>query len=145
MIEFTKFSENLTTRIQVPCQHTYLKKRFIKKSMIVGFWDKRRNISGMANFVNCSRTALVKVYDAKEDGTFKNQWLGKLRAINARGEWRLEKCVWANRLATVEPVTAQINQRDTKSTSSMTIQRTLLRMGLRSSRLANAHMLTAVH
>ncbi|GBM47485.1 hypothetical protein AVEN_153697-1 [Araneus ventricosus] len=62
-----------------------------------------------------------------------------------RGERRLRRCVRANRCATVEQLTAQMNQGATKSVSSTTVQRTLLRMGLRSRLLVNAPMLTAVH
>ncbi|GBM46676.1 hypothetical protein AVEN_261055-1 [Araneus ventricosus] len=42
-------------------------------------------------------------------------------------------------------MTAQMNQGAIKSVSSTTVQQTLLRMGLRSRRLVNAPMLTAVH
>ncbi len=42
-------------------------------------------------------------------------------------------------------LTTQMNQGVTNSVSSTTVQRTLLRMGLRSRRLVNAPMLTAVH
>ncbi|GBM02423.1 hypothetical protein AVEN_76475-1 [Araneus ventricosus] len=66
------------------------------------------------------------------------------RAIDDRGERRLWRCVRANRHATVEQLTAQMNQGATKSVSSTTVQRTLLRMGLRSRRLVNAPMLIAV-
>ncbi|GBM97248.1 hypothetical protein AVEN_254932-1 [Araneus ventricosus] len=42
-------------------------------------------------------------------------------------------------------LTVQMNRGTTKSVSSATVRRTLLRMGLRSRRLVNAPMLTAVH
>ncbi|GIX77121.1 transposable element Tcb1 transposase [Caerostris darwini] len=51
----------------------------------------------------------------------------------------------AHRHATVEQLTAQMNQGATKSVSPTTVQRTLLRMGLCSRRLVNAPMLTTVH
>ncbi|GBM41431.1 hypothetical protein AVEN_129625-1 [Araneus ventricosus] len=70
---------------------------------------------------------------------------GAPRAIDDRGERRLRRCVRANRRATVEQLTAQMNQGATKSASSTTVQRTLLRMGLRNRRLVNAPMLTVVH
>ncbi|GBN65267.1 hypothetical protein AVEN_200998-1 [Araneus ventricosus] len=69
---------------------------------------------------------------------------GAPRAIDYRGERRLRRCVRANRRATVEQLTVQMNQEATKSVCSTTVQRTLLRMGLRSRRLVNAPMLTAV-
>lgn len=51
----------------------------------------------------------------------------------------------ANIRATVEQLTAQMNQGATNSVSQTTVQRTLLRLGLRSRRLVHASMLTAVH
>ncbi|GBO41885.1 hypothetical protein AVEN_180689-1, partial [Araneus ventricosus] len=91
-------------------------------------------ISETANFVNCSRAAVVKVYRAWKYGTIQNQRRGTCdapRAIDDRGERRLRRCVRANRRATVEQLTAQMDQAATKSVSSTTVQRTLLRMGLR--------------
>ncbi|GFU90017.1 transposable element Tcb1 transposase [Trichonephila clavipes] len=70
---------------------------------------------------------------------------GAPRAIDDRGERRLRRCVRADRRATVEQLIAKMNQGATKSVSQTTIQRTLLRLGLRSRRLVRAHMLTAVH
>ncbi|GIY57998.1 transposable element Tcb1 transposase [Caerostris darwini] len=120
----------------------------VQKDMIIGFRAKGGSISETANFVNCSRTAVVKVYRAWQNATIQNQRRGTCgapRAIDDRGERRLRRCVRANRRATVEQLTAQMNQGTTKSVSSTTVQRTLLRMGLRSRRLVNAPMLTAVH
>ncbi|GBM97306.1 hypothetical protein AVEN_27072-1 [Araneus ventricosus] len=105
----------------------------IQKGMIIGFRAKGGSISEMANFVNCSRAAVVKVYRALQYGTIQNQRRGTCRApraIDDRGERRLRRCVRANRRATVEQLTAQMNRRATKSVSSTTVQRTLLRMGL---------------
>ncbi|GFU67693.1 transposable element Tcb1 transposase [Trichonephila clavipes] len=101
-----------------------------------------------AEFVNCSRAAVVKVYRAWQNGTVQNQRRGKCgapRAIDDRGERRLRRCVRADRRATVEQLTPKMNQGATKSVSQTTIQRTLLRLGLRSRRLVRAPMLTAVH
>ncbi|GFW19190.1 transposable element Tcb1 transposase [Trichonephila clavipes] len=55
------------------------------------------------------------------------------------------RCVRADRRATVEQLTTKMNQGATKSVSQTTIQRTLLRLGLRSRRLVRAPMLTAAH
>ncbi|GBM09082.1 hypothetical protein AVEN_27188-1 [Araneus ventricosus] len=120
----------------------------VQKGMIIGFRAKGGSISETANFVNCSRVAVVKVYRAWQYGTIQNQRRGTCsvpRAIDDRGERRLRRCVRANRRATVEQLTAQMNQGVTKSVPSTTVQRTLLRMSLRSRRLVNAPMLTAVH
>ncbi|GBN29442.1 hypothetical protein AVEN_81884-1 [Araneus ventricosus] len=120
----------------------------VQKGMIIGFRVKGGSISEKANLVNCSRAAVVKVYRAWQYGTIQNQRRGTCgapRAIDDRGERRLRRCVRANRRATVEQLTAQMNQGATKSVSSTTVQRTLLRMGLRSRRLVNAPMLAPVH
>ncbi|GBO16109.1 hypothetical protein AVEN_19151-1 [Araneus ventricosus] len=120
----------------------------VQKGMIIGFRAKGGSISETANFLNFSRAAVVKIYRAWQYGTIQNQRRGTCgapRPIDGRGERRLRRCVRANRLATVEQLTAQMNQGATKSVSSTTVQRTLLRIGLRSRRLVNAPMLTAVH
>ena len=120
----------------------------IQKGMIIGFRAKGGSISETANFVNCSRAAVVKVFRAWQNGTIQNQRRGKCgapRAIDGRGERRLRRCVLKNRRATVEQLTAQMNQGATKTVSTTTVQRTLLRMGLLSRRLVKAPMLTAVH
>ncbi|GBM02180.1 hypothetical protein AVEN_190600-1 [Araneus ventricosus] len=106
----------------------------VQKGMIIGFRAKGGSISETANFVNYSRAAVVKVNRAWQYGTIQNQrraTCGTPRAIDDRGERRLRRCVRANRRATVEQLTAQINQGATKSVSSTTVQRMLLRMGLR--------------
>ncbi|GBM82646.1 hypothetical protein AVEN_184345-1 [Araneus ventricosus] len=77
----------------------------VQKSMIIGFRAKGGSISETANFVNCSRAAVVKVYRAWQYGTIQNQRRGTCgapRAIDGRGERRLRRCVRANRRATVE-------------------------------------------
>ncbi|GBM27482.1 hypothetical protein AVEN_205269-1 [Araneus ventricosus] len=110
----------------------------VQKGMIIGFRAKGGSISETANFVNCSRAAVVKVYRPWQYGTIQNQRRGTYgapRAIDDRGERRLRRCIRANRRATVEQLTAQMNQWATKSVSSTTVQRTLLRMGLPSRRL----------
>ncbi|GBM26285.1 hypothetical protein AVEN_66523-1 [Araneus ventricosus] len=98
----------------------------VEKGMIIGFRAKGGSISETANFVNCSRAALVIVYRAWQYGTIQNQRRGTCgapRAIEGRGERRLRRCVLTNRRATVEQLTAQMNQGATKSVSSTTVQR----------------------
>ncbi|GBN91177.1 hypothetical protein AVEN_149591-1 [Araneus ventricosus] len=109
----------------------------VQNGMIIGFRTKGGSISETANFVNCSRAAVEKVYRAWQCGTIQNQWRGTCgapRTVDDRGKRRLRRCVRANRHATVEQLTAQMNQGATKSMSSTTIQRTLLHT-LRSRRL----------
>ncbi|GBN57804.1 hypothetical protein AVEN_94624-1, partial [Araneus ventricosus] len=91
--------------------------------MIIGFRAKGGSISETANFVNCSRAAVVKVYRAWQYGTIQNQRRGTCgapRAIDDRGERRLRRCVRVNRRTTVEQLTAHMNQGATKSVSSTT-------------------------
>ncbi|GBL75225.1 hypothetical protein AVEN_194459-1 [Araneus ventricosus] len=96
----------------------------VQKGMIIGFRAKGGSISETANFVNCSRAAVVKVYCAWQYGTIQNQRRGTCGAPWAiDGERRLWRCVRANRRATVEQLTAQMNQGATKSVSSTTVQR----------------------
>ncbi|GBN13624.1 hypothetical protein AVEN_141347-1 [Araneus ventricosus] len=108
--------------------------------MITGFRAKGGSISETTNFVNCSRAAVVKLYRAWQYGTIQNQRrvaCGAPRAIDDRGERRLRRCIRANKRATVEPLSAQMNQGATKSVSSTTVQQTLLGMDLLSRRLVN--------
>ncbi|GBL86576.1 hypothetical protein AVEN_194831-1 [Araneus ventricosus] len=96
----------------------------VQKGMIIGFRAKGGSIPETANFVNCSRAAVVKVYRAWQYGTIQNQRRGTCgapRAIDDRGERRLRRCVRANRRATVEQLTAQMNQGATKSVSSSSV------------------------
>ncbi|XP_071043049.1 uncharacterized protein [Parasteatoda tepidariorum] len=110
----------------------------VQEGMIIGFRAKGGSISETANFVNCSRAAVVKVYHAWQNGITQNQRRGTCgapRTIDDRGERRLRRCVRVNRRATVEQLSAQMNQGATKSVSTTTVQRKLLRMSLRSRRL----------
>ncbi|XP_071036417.1 uncharacterized protein [Parasteatoda tepidariorum] len=111
-----------------------------QKGMIIDFMAKGGSISETANFVNCLRAAVVKVYRAWQNDTIQNQRGGTCapRAIEDIGERRQRRCVRVNRRATIEQLTTQMNQGATKSVSSTTVQRTLLRMGLCSRRLVNA-------
>ncbi|XP_055944468.1 uncharacterized protein LOC129975430 [Argiope bruennichi] len=105
-----------------------------QKGMIIVFRVKSGSISETANFVNCSLAAVVKVYCAGQNDTVQNQRQGKCgapQAIEGRGERRLRRCVRANRCATIEQLTTQMNQRATNSVTTMTVQKTLLHMGLR--------------
>ncbi|GBO15056.1 hypothetical protein AVEN_233657-1 [Araneus ventricosus] len=93
-------------------------------------------------------TNIAKTQNCLASYTIQNQRRGTCgapRAIDDGDERRLWRCVRANRRATVEQLTAQMNQGATKSVSSTKVQRTLLRMGLRSRHLVNAPTLTAVH
>ena len=120
----------------------------VQNSMIIGFRAKGWSISEMANFVNCLCVAMIKVYHAWQNGTIQYQQHGKCgapRVIDDRGELQLRRCVRANRRATVEQLTTQMNQEATNSVSPMTVQWTLLHMGLCNTRLVDAPMLSAVH
>ncbi|GFV38073.1 uncharacterized protein TNCV_1410501 [Trichonephila clavipes] len=89
----------------------------VQKGMIIGFRAKGGSISETAEFVNCSRATVVKVYRAWQNGTVQNQRRGKCgapRAIDDRGERRLRRCVRADRRATVEQLTTKMNQGATK-------------------------------
>ncbi|GFW53694.1 transposable element Tcb1 transposase [Trichonephila clavipes] len=127
-------------------------KRFIRRPKGHGHWLSGQGWKHFetAEFVNCSRAAVVKVYRAWQNGTVQNQlFLYDVanfapRAIDDRGERRLRRCVRADRRATVEQLTPKMNQGATKNKKT-TIQRTLLRLGLRSRRLVRASMLTTVH
>ncbi|GBM37132.1 hypothetical protein AVEN_176847-1, partial [Araneus ventricosus] len=103
----------------------------VQKGMIIDFLAKGGSISETANFVNCSRAAVVKVYRAWQYGTIQNQRRGTCgapRAIDDRGERRLRRCVRANRRATVEQLTAHMNQGATKSVPSTTSTHLSLRI-----------------
>lgn len=66
-------------------------------------------------------------------------------SLSDTGEQQLWRCFRANRHATVEQLSTQMNQAATISDSSETIQQTMFRMGLRSRCLLNAPFLTDVH
>lgn len=66
----------------------------VQKGMIIGFQAKGGSISEMANYVTCSRAAVVKVYHAWQNGTIQNQRRGKCgapQAIDDRGERWLQR------------------------------------------------------
>lgn len=85
----------------------------LQKGMIISFRTKGGSISETAKFVNCSRAAVVKVYREWTNSTVMNNRRGNCgtpRAIDVRGERRLRRCVKANRYATVEQLTVQMNR-----------------------------------
>ncbi|KAJ8896048.1 hypothetical protein PR048_001389 [Dryococelus australis] len=108
--------------------------------VFVHFTDDRR-LSGQGGqhfetvtFVNCSRASVVKVCREWTNGTIGNNHSGNCgvpHADGVRGERRLRRCAKADRLATVEQLTVQMNQEASRQVSTTTVQRTLLRMGLR--------------
>ncbi|GBO00022.1 hypothetical protein AVEN_41626-1 [Araneus ventricosus] len=116
--------------------------------MIIGYRARGGSISETAAFVKCSRSAVVNVYNNWKDQEGVQSRLancGASRAINDRGERRLRRLVKCDRRNTVDTLTAQMNQQCTRKLSRTTLQRTLLRIGLRSRRLISAPMLTSVH
>lgn len=103
--------------------------------MIIGFRAKGGSISETAQFVNCSRATVVKVYREWTNGTLANKRRGNCgapRVIDWSGECLLLQCASEDRHATVEQLTAKVNEGATRPVSKTTVQRTLLRMGLRS-------------
>ncbi|GBO39348.1 hypothetical protein AVEN_237553-1 [Araneus ventricosus] len=61
----------------------------VQKGMIIGFRAKGGSVLETANFVNCSRAAVVKVYRVWQYGTIQNQRHGTCGApwaIDDRGE-----------------------------------------------------------
>src|SRR5580765_7506239 len=90
----------------------------VQKGMIIGFRAKGESISETAEFVNCSRAVVVKVYRAWQNETVQNQRRGKCgapRVIDDRVERRLRRCDRANRRATVEQLNTQMKQGNTNS------------------------------
>lgn len=67
------------------------------------------------------------------------------RGIDSRGERRLVRIVRSDRRATLPQITNNYNNGDQKKVSQHTVQRSLLRMGLRSRRPSRVPLLTAHH
>lgn len=114
---------------------------YLEKSMIIGY----RAISKTTDFIECSRTAIVKIYrdwTKRIVTTTRRANCGAPHAIDIRGERRLRRFVTTNQHATVNELTMQKNRGVLRKISTMTVQRTLLRIGLRSRRLVKAPMLT---
>lgn len=77
---------------------------YIQKGMFVGFRAKGRSISETANFINCSRAAVVKVYCEWQNSTTENQRRDKCNAsqsIDDKVEQQLPTCIRANKRATI--------------------------------------------
>ncbi|KAM9294444.1 protein FAM177A1 [Gastrophryne carolinensis] len=113
----------------------------LQKGMIIGFRAKGGSISETAQFANCSRAAVVKVYREWSNGTIADRRRGNCgapRAIDASGERWLQKCMKVKQHATVEQLTAQLNQGATRRVYKTTVQQTLLRMGIRSRQAVTA-------
>ncbi|GBL85077.1 hypothetical protein AVEN_221308-1 [Araneus ventricosus] len=120
----------------------------IEKGMIIGYRARGGSISETAAFVKCSRSAVMNVYNNwknQEGAQSRLANCGTPRAINDRRERRLRRLVKSDRRATVDTLTAQMNQQCIRKLSRTTVQRTLLRIGLRSRRLISAPMLTTVN
>ncbi|GFT84562.1 HTH_Tnp_Tc3_2 domain-containing protein [Trichonephila clavipes] len=87
----------------------------VQKDMIIGFRTKSGSISETTKFVNCLRAAVVKVYQSWQNGAVQNQQCGKFVSsmaswpIDDTNERRLRRCVRANRRATAQQLTTQIN------------------------------------
>lgn len=69
---------------------------------------------------------------------------GALWAIDNIGK-ELQRCVWANRLAIIEQLTANLNQEAINNMSSMMVQKMLLYMAFLSRCMVIAFMLTAIY
>ncbi|GBM10007.1 hypothetical protein AVEN_23995-1 [Araneus ventricosus] len=120
----------------------------IEKGMIIGYRARGGSISETAAFVKCSRSAIVNVHNNwknQEGVEYRRANCGAPQAINDRGERRLRRQVKSDRRATVDALMAQMNQQCPRKLSRTTVQRTLLRIDLRSRRLISACMLTSVH
>ncbi|GBM15470.1 hypothetical protein AVEN_142128-1 [Araneus ventricosus] len=120
----------------------------IEKDMIIGYRARGGSISETAAFMKCSPSAVVNVYNnwKNQEGVQSRRTnCGEPRAINDRGERRLRRLVKSDRCATVDTLTAQMNQQCTRKLSRTTVQRTLLCIGLHSRRLISAPMFTSVH
>ena len=120
----------------------------LQKGMIIGFRAKGGSISETAQFVNCSRAAVVKVYREWTNGTIANKRRGNCgapRAIDVGGELRLRKCAREDQHATVEQLTARMNEGAARHVSKTTVQRALLRMGLRGRRMVSTPLLAKLH
>lgn len=108
--------------------------------MIIGYRAKGASISETAGFVKCSRAAVVKIYRDWTNGTVTTNRAncGAPRVIDVRGERRLRRFVRTNRRAIVDELTMQTNRGALRKIFTTTVQRILLRIGLRSRCLIKA-------
>lgn len=73
--------------------------------MFIDFRDKYESISETANFVNCSRTAVIKVHLAWQNFTIEKKRrdkCGRSWSIDDRGEHLLLTCVRDSRRGIVD-------------------------------------------
>ncbi|GBN03595.1 Transposable element Tcb2 transposase [Araneus ventricosus] len=123
-------------------------KDIIKERCFKGTEHAEAAFLKLTAFVKCSCSAVVNVYNNwknQEGAQSRRANCETPRAINDRCERRLRRLVKSDRRVTVDTLTAQMNQQCSRELSRTTVQRTLLRIGLRSRRLISAPMLTSVH
>lgn len=110
--------------------------------LVVGCRARSTSTSETAEFLQCSRTAVVTVH---------REWMNRTAncgvpcTIDPRGECWLWQLVQTDRHATTEQVAIQMNSGVTRGVSNMTAERTLLHMGLGSRWLVTAPKLMADH
>ncbi|GBM01306.1 hypothetical protein AVEN_170354-1 [Araneus ventricosus] len=105
------------------------------------------SITETARLVGCSRFAVVRIHAkwiSDGDTSSRRQVVGRPRVIKEKGRRRLSRLVKQNRGQTVVQLTAQYNADPNASVSEHTVQRTLLDMGLCSSRPTRVSLLTSV-
>lgn len=93
-----------------------------------------QSISDTANLVGCSRSVVVSTYQKWcKDGPPGNrrQGHGRPRLIDECGEQRLDRLVQSHRRATVAQIAEKLNAGHERKISKHTVQRSLLRMGIR--------------
>lgn len=106
------------------------------------------SISETARLVGCSRAVVVSTYQKWcRDGetASRRPTVCRPRRIDSRGERRLLRIVRRDRRATTAEITTSYNSGDPDSVSQHTVQRTLLRMGLRCRRPKHVPALTERH
>ncbi|GFX07735.1 hypothetical protein TNCV_4160041 [Trichonephila clavipes] len=93
--EFT----TITTRLRWSRRQKRNDSSDFQKVMIISFQAKGGSISVTAKFVNCSHAVVVKVYPAKWDRCPKS-----VTCTTGHRRQRSTTVVWANRRATVKPL-----------------------------------------
>jgi len=74
---------------------------FDKDKIVLARW-LGQNSSETVRLVGCSWSAVVRIYQQwPEEGQITNWWqgAGHPRLIDAQGQWRLSRLVWANRIS----------------------------------------------
>ncbi|GFV48486.1 transposable element Tc1 transposase [Trichonephila clavipes] len=106
------------------------------------------SISETARLVGCSRSTVVSTY-AKwmNDGetSSRRHGVGRLHAIKENSHWGLSRMVKQNRSQTVAQLAAQYNARPSRIVLELTVQWTLLDMGIRIKRPTRVPLLTKWH